>query len=129
MTDEPTEQPIEDEADAPAPHPLADNPLYAEVRAVIDSNIRRQEALSRQGIQLNEGQLLEHRLERFIEFVLPSTEVPRLQFEAAWAAMVAESLTAAERQVARMRLTSPGAVPPAHPGHGLIVPGAAGRRS
>ena len=117
------------EQPAEQPHPLAGTPEFDSLMAQIEQNKVRQQTLAMQGIVLKDDDLLSHRLELLIEFLLPSEELRRIEFEQQWSDQITRSLDAAERQVARMRLTAPGAVPPASAAPGLIVPGGAGRRS
>lgn len=98
--------------------------MLAETRALEAANTQAEKALAAEGVALELISLLRVRFEELVEHLLGPVEVddrpngPRVAFELRLQQRFARELAAVAGQVARAKLTAPGAVPP-----GLIVSG------
>jgi hypothetical protein len=100
--------------------------MLAEMRALEAANGQAEKALAAEGVKLELISLLRVRLEELTEHLLGPVEVgglpngPRVAFELRLQQRFARELAGVAGQVARAKLTAPGAVPA---GPALIVPG------
>lgn len=106
---------------------LAAAEMLAELRALETANGQAEKALAAQGVGLEQVSLLRVRLEELTEHLLGPLETEdgrpngvRVQFELRLQQRFARELAGVAGQVARAKLTAPGAVPGRSP---LIVPG------
>lgn len=104
----------------PTQHPLAGNEEYEALVTLGRRNQRRIHEVAQQGIQLNDDSIMRQRLELFIEFVLPSDSLERVQFETMFGKQIEETLDRAEREINQAKLLGRR---PGQAGPSLIVPG------
>jgi hypothetical protein len=102
--------------------------MLAEMRALEAANGQAEKTLAAEGVQLELVSLLRVRLEELVEHLLGPLEVDdrpngsRVQFELRMQQRFARELAGVVGQVARAKLTAPGAIVPKS-GSALIVPG------
>ena len=104
----------------PTQHPLAGTPEYEALLTLGKRNQRRMHEVAQQGIQLNDDSIMRQRLELFIEFVLPSDSLERVEYETLFAKQIEETLDRAESELNRAKLLGRR---PGQAGPSLIVPG------